>query len=164
MSTPVSKETNAPDFISSVATKTKSFGRRLLKWLIILGILWIVFWIIGGTFIVVDSKFRSGNIVKFGKDGWLLRTREGELRMGGGEFMSTSGANTFLFSVTDKAMIDAIEKVDTRKTVKLWYDKTLFALPWRGKTKYYIVKMEVMPDLFQPNVVPTNQIPVNPTK
>jgi hypothetical protein len=110
---------------------------------------------------VVDSKFRSGNVIKFGKDGWLMRTQEGTLRMGGGEGMMNSDRSEFNFSVTDKGMIEALEKVDTRRTVKLWYDKTLFALPWRGDTKYYIVKMEVMPDLFYN---PTQQVPQQPVQ
>jgi hypothetical protein len=152
--------------------KKVNWASRILKWLIILLILWLAFWIIGGTYIVVDSKFRSGNVIKFGKDGWLMRTHEGTLRMGGGEGMMNNAREDFNFSVTDKAMIEALEKVDTRKTVKLWYDKTRFALPWRGDTKYYIIKMEIMPDLLynpvqpapQPPVQPQTQTPANTTK
>jgi hypothetical protein len=133
---------------NTIIPKKKSFLRRMMKWIFILLFIWLAVWFVGGTYIIVDSKFRSGNVVKFGKDGWLLRTYEGTLRMGGGEGMMNTDRSEFDFSVADKAMIDALEKVDTRRTVKLWYDKTLFALPWRGNTKYYIVKMEVMPDLF----------------
>ncbi len=146
---------NASSTTLANAPKKKSIAGRILKWLIVILILWLAFWIIGGTYIVVDSKFRSGNVIKFGKDGWLLRTHEGTLSMGGGEGMMNINKQAFEFSVTDKAMIETLEKVDTRKTVKLWYDKTLFTLPWRGKTNYYIVKMEIMPDLFYNPVQPS---------
>jgi hypothetical protein len=150
----------------TILPKKKSFISRMIKWIFILVFIWLAVWFVGGTYITVDSKFRSGNVIKFGKDGWLLRTYEGTLRMGGGEGMMNSDRSEFDFSVADKGMIDALEKVDTRRTVKLWYDKTLFALPWRGNTKYYIVKMEVMPDLFynpqqqqQQQVTPQNNNP-----
>lgn len=152
--------------------KKKSFLRKFLLIVFLLLLFVIAFWVIGGTYIVVDSKFRSGNVIKYGKDGWLMRTYEGTLRMGGGEGMMNTDRSEFDFSVADKEMREALEKVDSRRTVKLWYDKTLFALPWRGETKYYIVKMEVMPDLYQPYVpqqptqqqVPQQTTPVTPSQ
>lgn len=137
-----------------------TIGKKIFSSIFVIIILVIAFWIVGGIYIVVDSKFRSGSVNKFGKDGFLLKTHEGTLLMGGGEGMMANGRETFSFSVADDKMIAALEAVDSRKTVKLWYDKTLFSLPWRGNTNYFITKLEVMPDIYMPQQqMPQPQMP-----
>jgi len=89
---------------------------------------------------------RAGTISKFSRRGYLFKTYEGVLNVGG--FSGETGSLTpqyFDFSVKDEAVAKQItEAVKTGQRVTLHYEEKILKLPWNGETKYYITSVEVI--------------------
>jgi hypothetical protein len=85
---------------------------------------------------------RAGNIVKLSHKGVLFKTWEGELNMGA---LVDGNGGTWHFSVTDKKVVADVE--DAMKhgyRVSLTYEEKFIRLFWRGDTKYFVTKVEVV--------------------
>jgi len=80
---------------------------------------------------------RSGELIKFSRKGFTIKTWEGEISQG------ISGAQIFKFSVENdqKMVIDNLQKLQGRY-VKLSYTERFANLFWLGDTKYFIVNVE----------------------
>ncbi len=93
---------------------------------------------------------RTGILRKLSKKGYVFKTWEGELQMSAVMVPQTeedgvTGGNIWHFSVTDQATIDALQKSETSgKRVTLTYTEYLKNLFWRGETKYFISKVQVI--------------------
>ena len=89
---------------------------------------------------------RAGTISKFSRRGFLFKTYEGVLNVGG--FSGETGSLTpqyFDFSVDDNAVATQItQAVKTGQRVTLHYEEKILKLPWNGETKYYITGVEVV--------------------
>ena len=82
---------------------------------------------------------RSGILTKVSKKGFIFKTYEGELIIGGlnqgdGAIMP---ASIFYFSVTDKVVYDKLE-ADQGKKVVLHYKQVLKNFFWQGETDYFV--------------------------
>lgn len=79
---------------------------------------------------------RSGELIKFSRKGFGVKTWEGEISQG------ISGAQIFEFSVEDKEkkVIQDLEKYQGRY-VKVHYKERFGKLFWLGDTKYFIEKV-----------------------
>ena len=108
----------------------------------ILGII-IVFLII---FLVARYSFtysegnRAGRLIKFSKQGFMFKTYEGEMNLGG----VTNAANNSMmmnymwdFSVDDQSVADSLLKLEG-KDISVHYKQKIGKLPWRGDTKYIV--------------------------
>jgi len=118
-----------------------------MKKLIIAGISFLLIvsisiWIY--TSATFSEGYRAGNIMKLSKKGIIFKTYEGQLNVGG--IVSNNGdglSNIWEFSVTNQGVIYQIENaVDRGKRVKLFYKEKYVKIPWRGKTKYIVYKLE----------------------
>ena len=117
-------------------------GRKIL--LIILSVL-----IIGTviTFFVFNYTYsegsRAGVVIKFSKRGYVLKTYEGELNMGGmGNIPNTAQMNMIWnFSVRDQATADKLMTLEGRK-VSLHYKEIIKNMPWQGETSYFVDGVE----------------------
>jgi len=80
---------------------------------------------------------RSGELIKFSRKGFTIKTWEGEISQG------ISGAQIFKFSVENdqKMVIENLQKLQGRY-VKLSYTEKFAKLFWLGDTKYFIVNVE----------------------
>ncbi|MBC8156000.1 MAG: hypothetical protein H7Z72_24180 [Bacteroidetes bacterium] len=89
---------------------------------------------------------RAGTVSKFSRRGFLFKTYEGVLNVGG--FSGETGSLTpqlFDFSVKEEAVAQQItEAVKTGRRVTLHYEEKILKLPWNGDTKYYITNVEVV--------------------
>ena len=89
---------------------------------------------------------RAGTISKFSRRGFIFKTYEGVLNVGG--FSGETGSLTpqyFDFSVDDNAVSSQItQAVKTGQRVTLHYEEKILKLPWNGETKYYITGVEVV--------------------
>ncbi|QHV95147.1 hypothetical protein [Spirosoma endbachense] len=89
---------------------------------------------------------RAGTISKFSRRGYLFKTYEGVLNVGG--FSGETGSLTpqyFDFSVKDEAVAKQITNaVKTGQRVTLHYEEKILKFPWNGETKYYITGLEVV--------------------
>jgi len=122
----------------------KSSGK---KWLLIL--LLIVITGLGITYLIFNYTYSEGNragvLIKFSKKGYIFKTYEGELNIGGmGNIPNTAQANQLWdFSVRDKAVADTLMKLEGKK-VSLHYNEVIKNLFWDGETKYFVDGVRVI--------------------
>lgn len=87
---------------------------------------------------------RAGTVSKFSRRGFVFKTYEGVLNVGG--FSGETGSLTpqfFDFSVKDEAVAAQImQAVKTGQRVTLHYEEKIIKFPWNGETKYYITGVE----------------------
>ncbi|MEZ4771729.1 MAG: hypothetical protein R3D00_01020 [Bacteroidia bacterium] len=94
-----------------------------------------------------SSGSRVGKIVKFSKKGFIFKTYEGQLNVGGfaKDEAGDISPNVWSFSVyrgsedIREAIDDAMDKGEE---VKLHYHEKFYQFDWRGDTKYFIYKVE----------------------
>ncbi len=107
---------------------------------------------------------RAGFVLKMSKKGYVFKTYEGELRIGGlydGE--GVMNATEWAFSVSSKNK-EAIQKLEeaiaTGQRASLTYEEKFFVLPWNGDTKFFITNVEVLRSA--PGMLPYQNVPVLP--
>ncbi|MFV0565081.1 MAG: 6-phosphogluconate dehydrogenase [Flavobacteriaceae bacterium] len=88
-------------------------------------------------FVPYSEGIRAGELIKFSKKGFIIKTWEGQLSQG------VSDEQQFQFSVEDKdkAIIADLEKYQGR-FVKLTYFERYRGFFWLGDTKYFVTKVE----------------------
>ncbi len=110
----------------------KSSGR---KWILIL--LAVVVAGLGITYLIFNYTYsegsRAGVLIKFSKKGYVFKTFEGELNIGGmGNIPNTAQVNSiWTFSVRDNATANAMMKLEGKK-VSLHYKEVIKNLVWDG--------------------------------
>jgi hypothetical protein len=126
--------------------EAKSSGRKIIiiSSLIILVVISLTFLIFNYTY---SEGNRAGVVVKFSKKGYLLKTYEGELNMGGmGNLPNTAQMNMqWNFSVNDQAVADTLMNLEGRK-VSLHYKEIIKNMPWQGETKYFVDGVKLIKD------------------
>ncbi len=126
------------------AAATKSSGK---KWLLVL--LVIVIAGLGITYLVFNYTYsegsRAGVLIKFSKKGYVFKTYEGELNIGGmGNIPNTAQVNSiWTFSVRDNATADTLMKLEGKK-LSLHYKEVVKNLVWDGETKYFVDGVRVI--------------------
>ncbi|MBN8823006.1 MULTISPECIES: hypothetical protein [unclassified Spirosoma] len=89
---------------------------------------------------------RAGTVSKFSRRGFIFKTYEGVLNVGG--FSGETGSLTpqyFDFSVKDEDVAKQItDAVKTGQRVTLHYEEKILKFPWNGETKYYITGVEIV--------------------
>ncbi len=124
------------------------------KW-VILGVFFLIIFAIFYylTFGYYSEGKRGGFVVKMSKKGYVFKTYEGVLNVGGlYEGGGTLNATQWEFSVNDsntEAIANIDQAIKTGSRVSLTYEEKFFLLPWVGDTKNLITKVEVLP---MPNV------------
>ena len=119
------------------------------KWVIFAIFLAIIFGVLYYlTFGYYSEGKRGGFITKLSNKGYLFKTYEGELRMGGlYEGDGTMNSSEWVFSVSGKNK-DAISKLEeaikSGYRVSLTYEEKFFTLPWNGDTKFFVTKVEIL--------------------
>jgi hypothetical protein len=93
---------------------------------------------------------RTGRLMKFSHRGFMVKTYEGQLDVAGiSQGKSGMVSSTWDFSVdtSNKEVIEAIDKAMTANSfVKLHYEEKFFKFWWRGDTKYFVTKVEIVPE------------------
>jgi hypothetical protein len=96
---------------------------------------------------VYDEGVRAGTVLRISKKGLIFKTYEGQLNVE--TFGAIKGAHpimeAFDFSVSneDAQVIKDLESVAlSGERVNLHYVSRYVAFPWRGDTKYFIVRVE----------------------
>lgn len=118
----------------------------LIFLLVVAGVLWVL---TGWSY---SDGERAGTVSKFSRRGFVFKTYEGVLNVGG--FSGETGSLTpqyFDFSVRDDAIAKKVtEAVKTGQRVTLHYEEKILKLPWNGDTKYYITEVEFVAPQMQP--------------
>ncbi len=92
---------------------------------------------------------RAGKITKFTRKGYIFKTYEGSLDVGGINSNKGMVSSTWDFTVDSQetAVITAMEKAMLDGShVKITYEEKFFQFAWRGDTKYFITKVEEAPE------------------
>ena len=120
----------------------KSRGGNKFRKIIFIGVLlitvvWFIYYFICGM--TYSEGTRSGILTKVSKKGYIVKTYEGELIIGGlnqgdGALMP---ASVFKFSVINKSVYDHLE-ADQGKKVVLHYKQVLKNFFWQGETDYFV--------------------------
>ncbi|MEO5571577.1 MAG: 6-phosphogluconate dehydrogenase [Bacteroidia bacterium] len=119
------------------------FKKVLLKIVIILVLLLLVSMYFVSHFHYSDGS-RTGYLSKFTKKGYVFKTYEGELFLGGvNAANSTIVNNAWEFSVpsNDNGAIDSLKKYEG-KVVRLHYNQVIKSFPWQGDCDYFVYKAE----------------------
>ncbi len=128
-----------------VKKKPSAVKRFFRKFLLFLGLFMLVLFLgIWAYFSFPYSKGnRAGALIKFSEKGYIFKTYEGEMNLGGVNPMpgNTIVNNIWTFSVKDKTVADDLMEMEG-KEVRLHYIQYLGKLPWRGETEYMVDRVE----------------------
>lgn len=125
-------------------------GKRfsIKKWLLIfLAVLVLALTI---TFLIFNFTYSEGNragvLIKFSKKGFVFKTFEGELNLGGmGNIPNTAQLNQIWdFSVKDRAVADSLMHMEGKR-VSLHYRQILKNMIWQGETDYFVDGVQLLP-------------------
>jgi hypothetical protein len=96
-------------------------------------------------FFTYSEGNRAGVLIKFSKKGYVFKTYEGELNVGGmGNLPNTAQMNQiWLFSVSNQAVADSLMLLEGKK-VSLHYNQVEKPLPWNGETTSYVDGFKVL--------------------
>lgn len=131
----------------TLGQRIKSTAKRVVKITLIvaiaigIGVVSFMYW---GVY---DEGVRAGTVLRISKKGMMFKTYEGQLNLQ--TFGALKGANpimeSFDFSVetSEEEVLQALQDVAlSGERVNLHYIKRYTTFPWRGDTKYFIVKVE----------------------
>ncbi len=136
--------------ITEQPAKPKQSGfRKFLKRFVLIALTGFILYLgvayLLGAVMVYSKGDRIGYIYKFSHKGYVFKTDEGILKTG---FVNLGGTPTpneeWSFSVADDSIAKQITNLDQRVAVKLYYKEHYMKLFFRGDTKYFVYKMEVM--------------------
>jgi hypothetical protein len=122
--------------------KTKSFFKRLLM----AGVLVLILAGIGYTIYAnytYSEGTRAGNLIKISKKGFLFKTYEGQLKLGGIDLENPNDglSDTWSFSVRDEAVVKQLEQLQGQKVI-LRYKEINQSMPWQGDSNYFIYAID----------------------
>lgn len=128
---------NSINTSQTVQPKKGKFKKFLIIFsLIVVAGLLIYYFICGMAY---SKGTRSGILTKVSEKGYIFKTYEGELNVGG--FNQEGGtimpASIFKFSVTDKKVYEKMEALQGNKVV-LHYKQVMKNFFWQGDTDYFI--------------------------
>lgn len=119
--------------------------RKILFFLIlalVLGLAGFYFW----NTMTYSEGNRAGYLIKISKKGYIFKTYEGELNLGGvtsGDVTAIMGNNRWEFSVQDEAVYNKLQQYEG-KQISVHYRQQLRAFPWQGDTPYFVDGVELV--------------------
>lgn len=87
---------------------------------------------------------RTGYLIRFARTGYVFKTYEGEMNLGGMNTNSNSVANYLWdFSVlgSEKDVVGKLNNYEG-KIITVYYKEKLKNMPWQGNTKYFVYRIE----------------------
>lgn len=124
------------------SSKSSGIVRKILLWFLVVIVVGTVI-----TFFIFNYTYSEGNragvVIKFSKKGFLFKTYEGEMNLGGmNTITNTAQVNSLWnFSVKDQATADKLMQLEGQK-VSLHYREIIKQMPWQGETSYFVDGVE----------------------
>ncbi|MDI1353676.1 MAG: hypothetical protein PSX36_02070 [bacterium] len=123
--------------------KTSGFTKFIRIAILLLLVSLVSYYFICG--ITYSEGTRSGVLNKISKRGYVFKTREGEMNIGGlnqgeGTIMPLS---IFKFSVKQDSIYDQLEQLQGKKVV-VHYKEVIKSFFWQGDTNYFVYKVNVL--------------------
>jgi len=124
--------------------KVKSFFKKLLVIVVVLGILTMLFL----YFADYSEGTRAGIPMKLSKKGVLFKTWEGQLNVGGISNTPDGAIPTvWEFSIpksADSVIVKLNKAIDEGKRAKVFYHEKYMRFFWRGDTKHYAYDVQII--------------------
>ncbi|MBK6521964.1 MAG: 6-phosphogluconate dehydrogenase [Bacteroidia bacterium] len=121
----------------------RPFRKILIISLLIITFCFWIFYLICG--LAYSEGTHSGILTKVSKKGYIFKTYEGEMNVGG--FSQGDGtimpATIFKFSVKDEAIYHKLDSLQGKKLV-LGYKEVYKVFFWQGETEYFIHDIRLM--------------------
>ncbi len=117
--------------------------RKIFIWLLVLVAVGTVLYFLASNYTYSEGT-RTGYLVKFSRKGYMFKTYEGELNLGGMNAQNNSVLNNlwdFSVSSSNQAAIDSLKKYEGH-TIKVYYTQPLKKFFWQGETEYFVNKVE----------------------
>jgi hypothetical protein len=111
--------------------------KKFLLWLLGLLVLVSLLYVLIIMFYTYSDGERAGTLYKFSHKGYVFKTYEGELNIGGVNQMIINDKSIWTFSVATDSIAKKLISAEG-KYVRLHYDEKLRTLPWRGESKYIV--------------------------
>lgn len=123
-------------------SKTRSFVKKLLLWSLLLGIVALVGYMLYANYTYSEGT-RAGNLIKISKKGYVFKTYEGQLKLGGIDLQNQDEglSDTWSFSVKEDHIFRKLEALQGEKVI-LRYREINKAMPWQGETNYFVFDIE----------------------
>lgn len=116
--------------------------RRFLAWIVAIAVTILAIYILLNVFYTYSDGNRAGRLIKFSHKGYVFKTYEGEMNLGG--INATNGGvlinNMWQFSVSDKSVADSLSRLEG-KDITVHYEEKMSTLPWRGDSRYIVDKV-----------------------
>ena len=131
-----------------MSEEKKSFKLRFKRFIlkVVLGVTLLCLFFIWACSWTYSEGTRAGQLIKISKKGFIFKTNEGELNMGGlrvGSATDGLEGNLWQFSILDENVLNQLEASEGKR-VKLSYKERFKSMPWQGDTNYFIVAVEVI--------------------
>ncbi len=104
----------------------------------------------GGVYLLIcnwtySEGQRAGTLIKISNKGVVFKTYEGQLNLGGIAAGNEEGmiGNIWSFSVWKNDIYHQLQDYQGQR-VKLYYREKLKAMPWQGKTNYFVYRLELV--------------------
>lgn len=120
--------------LDNAKVKAKSYFRKFLWVVLILAVVGGTFYYFARTFAVSDGN-RAGLLFKISRKGYVFKTYEGQLHLGGSIQMSEQ--SVWDFSAKNGDVYQKLQQYEG-KTVTLHYRELVNPFPWQGDTKYIV--------------------------
>ena len=134
---------NAENLGQKAVRKTKSFLKKLIFILLVLGLVVFSFM----YWATYEEGVMAGKVIRVAEKGVIFKTHEGKLNLETfGALKGTSPiAESFDFSVESKEseVLSALQQVSlSGERVNLYYKKRYMKFPWRGDTNTFVTRVE----------------------
>ena len=119
--------------------------KKILYWTLGILVVGTILFFLVSTYTYSEGT-RTGYLVKFSKRGYIFKTHEGELNLGGMNAQNNSVVNniwSFTVSKNEKSAIDSLIKYEGH-VVKAYYKQPLKKFFWQGDTEYFVEKVELV--------------------
>jgi hypothetical protein len=122
---------------TAIPPKKSKLKKYLFIFLLSVVAAWFIYYFICGM--AYSEGTRSGILTKVSKKGYVFKTYEGELNVGG--FSAGDGtimpANIFYFSVRGKEIYEKLQDAQGKRVV-LHYKQVYKNFSWQGDTDYFV--------------------------
>lgn len=132
-----------------VKNSARRFFRRLLIWGSLLLILGTAGYLAFSRYAAFSDGIRVGKIIKFSKKGFVVKTHEGQLNLGGfrTEDDGDMAANVWAFSVypgDEEVQAKIEEAMEKDYEVKMHYHQRYVKIFFWGDSEYFVDQVEVV--------------------
>lgn len=145
----MSEEKTETKFKKELSPFQKRMKKIFRKFLVYSGISLILFVVLYFTYTnyTFSEGTRTGYLIKTSKKGYLFKTYEGQLNLGGFGTDKSTGlvGNIWNFSIDDEAMYKKTQSLEGEK-VTVSYKEINNAMPWQGETNYFVYDIKIKPN------------------